>query len=194
MRAFRVFIFILITVGLVWLTIILIGKALSTTPATTTTTQTKSLSRYDATNTELVMLIDGPVQSDQTHQSLRITVAQNENAIELMNGYEGQVVNREAFASNSIAYAAFLKSLDKIGFGKPALKSISADERGYCPLRNRFIYTIEENGTQKQRTWTSSCGIGNYAGDQTLTRRLFIDQIPADAFRNILRSTSFSTQ
>lgn len=194
MRAFRVFIFILISIGLVWLTIILIGKALSTPTTSTTTTQTKSLARYDTTDSEFVMLIDGPVQSDKTHQSLRITVSQNENAIELMSGYEGQVVNREAFANNSIAYATFLKSLDKIGFGKTALKNISADERGYCPLRNRFIYTVEENNEQKQRAWTSTCGIGNYAGDRTLTRRLFIDQIPTDAFNNILRGTSFSTQ
>jgi hypothetical protein len=150
--------------------------------------------QYDQADTEFVMLIDGPVQSNQTHQSLRITVSQNENVIELMNGYEGQVVSREAFTSNSIAYAAFLKSLDKSGFAKAVSKSTSADERGYCPLRNRFIYTIEENGAQKQRAWTSSCGIGNYTGDQALTRRLFVNQIPSDAFSNILRGTSFSTQ
>lgn len=193
MKALRVFIFILITIGLVWLTIILIGRALSTTPVTTTTPP-KSLVTYDRTGTELVMLIDGPVQSDQTHQSLRIIVSREQNVIELMNGYEGQVVSREAFPSNSTAYAAFLKSLDKIGFARAVLKGTSTDERGYCPLRNRFIYTIEENGAQKHRAWTSSCGIGNYAGDQVLTRRLFINQIPADSFSDILRGRSFSTQ
>lgn len=192
MRAFRVFIFILISIGLVWLTIILIGKALST--PTTTTTPTKSLVSYDTTGAEVVMLIDGPVESDQTHQSLRITVGRDENVVELLNGYEGQVTNRQSFASNSVAYAAFLKSLDKAGFNKPTLKNISADERGYCPLRNRFVYTIEENNDQKQRAWTTSCGIGNYAGDQLLTRRLFINQIPTTTFNDMLRGTRFSVQ
>lgn len=193
MKAFRVFIFVLVSAGLIWLTVLLIGKAFSTT-SSTTTTPTKSLVNYATTDAEFVMLIDGPVESDQTHQSLRITVSRDQNVIQLMNGYEGQVVNQQSFASNSTAYAAFLKSLDKAGFAKKALTTVSSDERGYCPLRNRFVYTIEENGAQKQRVWTTSCGIGNYAGTQSLTRRLFIDQIPSDSFSAMLRNTSFSTQ
>ncbi len=43
------------------------------------------------------------------------------------------------------AYGAFLQSLAHAGFDKgdkdPALK----DERGYCPLGNRYIYEIVEN-------------------------------------------------
>jgi len=193
MRAFRIFIFILISIGLVWLTVILIGKALSS-PSTTTTSTVQSLVRYDTPGTDFVMLIDGPVQADQTHQSLRITVSQSENVVELMNGYEGQVINRQSFESNSTAFATFLKSLDKIGFSRAVSKSVSSDERGYCPLQNRFIYTIEENGAQKQRAWTSTCRIGNYTGDQSMTRRLFINQIPTDAFSEVLRGTSFSIQ
>ena len=193
MRAFRIFIFILISIGLIWLTVILIGKALSS-PTSTTTTTTQSLVRYDDPDTQFVMLIDGPVQADQTHQSLRISVSQKENVIELMNGYEEQVVNRQAFESNSTAFATFLKSLDKVNFSRAVAKNVSSDERGYCPLQNRFIYTIEQNGAEKQRAWTSSCRIGNYTGNQSLTRRLFIDQIPSDALNDVLRGTSFSIQ
>lgn len=192
MKAFRVFIFVLIAAGLVWLMVILIGKAFSTTP--TTVTPVKSLVSYATTDADAVMLIDGPVQSDQTHQSLRITVGRDQNTIELMNGYEGEVLNRESFPSNSTAYAAFLKALDKAGFNSPVSKSISTDERGYCPLRNRFIYTIEENGAQKQRAWTTSCGTGNYTGVQSLTRRLFINQIPTESFNDMLRGVGLSTQ
>lgn len=192
MKAFRVFIFVLIAAGLVWLMVILIGKAFSTTP--TTVTPVKSLVSYATTDADVVMLIDGPVQSDQTHQSLRITVGRDQNTIELMNGYEGEVLNRESFPSNSTAYAAFLKALDKAGFNSPVSKSISTDERGYCPLRNRFIYTIEENGAQKQRAWTTSCGTGNYTGVQSLTRRLFINQIPTESFNDMLRGVGLSTQ
>lgn len=193
MKAFRIFIFILISAGLIWLTVILIGKALSAPTATNTTT-TQSLVRYDDPDTQFVMFIDGPVQADQTHQSLRISVSQRENVIELMNGYEGQVVNRQAFESNSTAFATFLKSLDKVNFSRTVSRSVSSDERGYCPLQNRFIYTIEQNGAEKQRAWTSSCRIGNYTGNQSMTRRLFIDQIPSDAFNSVLQGVNLSTQ
>lgn len=193
MRAFRIFLFLLIAVGLIWLTVILIGKALSTGSSSTSTPQ-QSLVSYATTDAEFVMLIDGPVQSDQTHQSLRITVARDQNVIELMNGYEGQVVSQESFASNSVAFAAFLKSLDKVGFSQPVSKSVSADERGVCPFRNRFIYSITQNGTEKRRAWTTTCNTGNYAGVQSSTRLLFINQIPSQSFSATLRGQNFSTQ
>jgi hypothetical protein len=193
MRTVRIILFILIAVGLIWLMIILIGKALSG-GSTPTTTAPQSLVSYATTDADFVMLIDGPVQSDQTHQSLRITVGRDQNTVELMNGYEGQVVNQASFASNSTAFAAFLKSLDKVGFGRAVSSSISADERGYCPFRNRFVYTIEQDNAQKRRAWTTSCGTGNYLGERASTRRLFINQIPTDSFNAILRGTGMSTQ
>lgn len=188
MRVARIILFVLVTAGLIWLIVILFSKAFSTAPATTTTNKTPLVS-YANSDATASMLIDGPVVVDEIHQALRISVDRSQSKVELINGYEGNVVREETFANNTAGYEAFLKALDKALFDSPVSKSISADERGYCPLRNRFVYTLSTGTKDIVRTWTSSCGIGNYTGDRALTRTLFINQIPNDMLRDVIRGT-----
>ena len=196
MKAVKAIIFVLVVVGLIWLIVFLLGKAFtpSTKNSTKTNTPSQSLSRFaDDNAAETIMYIDGPVQIDQSHEALRITVSRMTNKIEYITGYEGTVARQEVFPSNKEAYAAFLKSLDKAGFAKSVSTKVSEDERGYCPLRNRFIYTQKDGNKEVVRTWTSSCNVGNYTGNQSLTRQLFLNQIPYTNLQEILRGTKLST-
>lgn len=191
MKAARFILFILVAIGMIWLIFILLSKAFSTSSSTTPTTQTQLVS-YADTNAVTTMFIDGPVVANQVHEALRITVSRSQAKVELINGYEGEVVRQETFSSNSTAYAAFLKALDKALFDNPVAASVSTDERGYCPLRNRFVYTLDTGSKQVIRAWTSSCGIGNYTGNRQLTRTLFINQIPRTILNDVLRGTKIS--
>lgn len=193
MRVIRTILFILVGIGLLWLIFLLFNKAFSITGTTTSTTQQKSLSSYADTDAVAAMYIDGPVQSDQEHTSLRITVSRSQTEVELINGYEGRVVRQEAFQNNSTSYINFLKALDKAQFNRAVKKNISKDERGFCPLRNRFIYTLNQGATTLIRSWTSTCGTGNFSGNQALVRQLFVQQIPNTTFQDVLRGSNFST-
>lgn len=194
MRVIRTILFILVGIGLLWLIFLLLGKAFSVTSNTSTTSTTQnSLSSYATTNAVTAMYIDGPVRSDQEHMALRISVSKSQAAIELISGYEGRVVRQETFENNTESYANFLKALSKAQFDSPVKKSVSKDERGFCPLRNRFIYTLDQGATSKIRSWTSTCGTGNFSGNQALVRQLFMRQIPDSMLRDVLRGSNLST-
>ncbi|HVA10893.1 MAG TPA: hypothetical protein VNG32_01875, partial [Candidatus Dormibacteraeota bacterium] len=55
----------------------------------------------------------------------------------------------------------------------------ASDERGYCPLGDRYIFEFNENGQDLERYWATSCGSPKtYLGAFTLTVSLFTAQVP----------------
>ncbi len=194
MKAARTIIYILLAIGLVWLFVLLFNKVFSNNPTTgTTTTQPLAqLVSYADTDTIAAVYIDGPVQADSEHESLRISVGRAQAKIELMRGYGEQVVQQYSFPNNSTSYANFLKSLDKAQFDAPVSKSVSTDERGSCPLHNRYIYTLEKGSQTTMRAWTTSCGSGNFNGNRSLVQQLFAQQVPEESMSAILKATDLS--
>lgn len=193
MRIFKRILFILVCIGLIWLIFILLSKAFSTSNTSGTSQQQKALSSYATTDAVVAMNIVGPIESNQEHKSLRISVSRSQAQVVLTSGFDGQVVRQETFVNNSESYINFLKALSKAQFDQPVKTDVSKDERGSCPLRNRFIYTLDEGGNNIFRAWTSTCGTGNFNGSQTLVRQLFLRQIPDSALRDVLRDSNFST-
>lgn len=193
MKAFRTLIFILLSIGLVWLLVLLFNKVFSTDNTTTAPTQTQTrLVSYAETDTIATTYIDGPVEADGQHESIRISVGRAQTKIELMRGYDQQVIQQFTAPNNSVSYANFLKSLDTARYSAPINKTVTTDERGSCPLRNRYIYTLE-NGTQTiMRAWSDGCGGGNFTGQASLVRQLFANQIPRDSMSSIQKSTKLS--
>lgn len=187
MRIVRTILFILIVLGLIWLIVLLFTRAFSGSNTTAPT----PLVNFANTDTVVTMYIDGPVVANQQYRGLRITVGRDEVKSELMDGYQKDVVSQQTFDNNSTAYATFLKALQRAGFNEPIATNITADERGLCPQRNRFIYTLEDGQTEKKRMWTSQCG-GNYQGMQQLTRQLFLAQVPRTSLNSMIRGTGLS--
>lgn len=182
----RYFIGFLITIGLVILLIFLLFHGGGTPPKVKVTP--KTLVSYASTNAEARLTIDGPVNADQLHQQIRITVNSTEVTYEQIQGYDGSVVNQQQFTSGQSAYDVFLHALNHAGFtlGNNA-KSLS-DERGYCALGDRYIFELRQDGKDIERYWATTCGKPKtYLGSLGLTLSLFQKQVPGynDLTQNI---------
>ncbi len=193
MRFARTIIYVLLSIGLIWLIVLLFSRVFSSnsTGKTTTTAPTELVS-YANTSTIISSYVDGPVEADNDHESLRISVGRDQVKIEVMRGYANQVIRQDTFVNNTTSYANFLKSLDKAQFDLPLNNEISKDERGSCPLRNRYVYTIDDGSREISRFWTTSCGVGNFRGNRLLIQRLFAEQIPQETMKSVLRETKLS--
>ena len=112
-------------------------------------------------------------------QEVRVTVSPDNVTYEQLQGYNGNVVNMKNFANNQDAYAAFLKSLAHAGFTNGNKNSKASDERGYCPLGDRYVFQFSDGGQDLQRYWATSCGNPKtYLGSLPITISLFKAQIP----------------
>src|SRR5438309_4401312 len=124
----RYFIAFAATLGLLFLLLFLLlrGGGKPALPQTH-----KTLDSYATTDAQAQLTIDGPINADQEHRAVRITVDRDSVTFEQIQGYQGNVINMQTFGSNENAYVNFLLALEHAGFthGKndPNLK----DERGY---------------------------------------------------------------
>jgi hypothetical protein len=172
----RFFFGVLVAIGLIILIVILMlsGNGGSKLPAIT-----KTLTSYTNDNDAVRLTIDGPVNANQNHQGIQITVDNSDVTFEQLQGYQDSVVNLQNFANNQPAFAVFLHALNFAGFTKGNTAKSLSDERGYCALGNRYIFELLENGNDLERYWTSSCGSPKtYLGSLNLTLSLFEAQVP----------------
>lgn len=184
-RIIRIIVFLLVVIGLIWLIILLFSKVFSGGNQNAPTTTTK-LSTYAHSGTAAEFLIDGPIVVNQNHRSIRITVEASQSKIELMSGYEGQVIRQEVFPNTQDGYLNFLKGLDTLGFTK-GNKTTLKDERGQCPLQSRYVYALKNNGSDVLRYWSTSCGTGSFGGKRDAVRQLFERQISSVTYSEFTR-------
>lgn len=184
-RIIRIIVFLLVVIGLIWLIILLFSKVFSGGNQNAPIVTTK-LSSYAHSGTSAEFLIDGPLVVNQNHRSMRITVEASQSKIELMSGYEGQVIRQEVFPNTQEGYLNFLKGLDTLGFTK-GNKTTLKDERGQCPLQSRYVYSLKNNGSDVLRYWSTSCGTGSFGGKRDAVRQLFERQIPPVTYSEFTR-------
>ena len=171
----KYFLGFLAAVGLVVLVFILVLRGLSGGHKQNVQTL---LTDYTSTDTVMRLTIDGPVKADQNHQAVRITIGRDSNLIEMVKGYQGQVVNQQAYPNNEAAYGVFLRALQLNGYTKGNTDPEKADDRGVCASGYRYEFEIITGGSSVQRFWTTSCGGGTFAGRPATVRSLFRAQIP----------------
>ena len=172
----RYFVAFLVALGLLFLVIFLL---LHSGGKPKTHVLAKSLSSYSVTDAETIMTIDGPVNADQLHQQVRITVSRNNVTFEQLQGYDGNVVSQQTFSNTESAYAAFLLSLQHAGFTQGDNRPNTGDERGYCPLGDRYVFQLTQDNHDIERYWATSCvNVKTYLGVQGLTIELFQKQVP----------------
>ena len=174
----RYFAGFLVAIGLLILVFILILKGFSHSSGPKTPQIT--LSDYANTDTVVQLTIDGPLTSDQKHHGVRITVGQNQSTIQTYQGYQNDITSSKTYSNNESSYDNFLHALQLYGFTKGSTDPNKTDERGYCPNGNRYIYEIlSDGGSDIERFWSTSCGgQGNFSGNPSEVRQLFIRQIP----------------
>lgn len=172
MRYFLVF---LITIGLIILVFVIILKSFSSAPSKPPT----PLVDYANTNTVVEMTIDGPVTADQSHNAVQMIVGQSNSEINIIQGYQNDVINTQSYSNNSAAYGVFLRSLDLAGYSKGKNDPNLADYRGYCPTGDVYIYQILIGTNTIEQYWSTSCGgQGTFKGDDSLVQNLFEVQFP----------------
>lgn len=176
----RYFIGFFVTIGLIILLIIMIFGGGGDGNKAKVAKTSKPLVSYASTDSEVQMTIDGPVEADQTHKQVRITVDKSHARLEQINGYDGSVTSSKDYVNNQSAYANFLAALGHAGFTAGDTSDTAVkDERGYCPQDNRYIFELKQGGQEIQRFWASSCDKPRtYLGMLRLTTELFEKQIP----------------
>jgi hypothetical protein len=173
------------TIGLVILVIFLIFHG---GPKTSVSTTSKPLDSYANSNTDVSMTIDGPINDNQDHQQIKVTVSQNQTTFQQIQGYQGNVVKSQTYSNNADAYSSFLHALERAGFTEGDTSSALKNDLGYCPLGDRYIFVLNQNSNNLERYWATNCGgTSSYRGDLGLTLTLFENQVPnySDLTENI---------
>lgn len=124
------------------------------------------------------MLIDGPVNAPSDHNQVQIVINNSSITLNVFKGYNDTVVKSRVYPNTEASFHVFLRSLEVAqftnGVNDPNLKQAS----GYCPLGDRYIFTFNDAGQQKQRYWATGCGDKHtFNGDLNLTRTLFTKQV-----------------
>lgn len=141
----------------------------------------KTLQDIADTDSAVRMVIAGNVRADQTYREIHITSSREGNNLEVIQGYEGNVIKSQGYSNNQNAYDTFLRSLQFAGYMQGDNDKKLADDRGHCPLGQRYIFEIIENSKIVQRYWTSDCGNSaphTFLGKTYLVKDLFQMQIP----------------
>lgn len=138
----------------------------------------KALTEYADTDTVMQFTMTGPIVSEQQRSAIRITIGNNENKIDILQGYDEVVSATKSYPSNSAAYGTFLRALDLLGYNRGSENPNLKDERGYCADGNLFYYDIKNGDNQIQRYWKTSCNEGNFSGKVQDIEDLFKAQIP----------------
>jgi hypothetical protein len=178
----------LVGIGLIVLIIVLIVKALTGTPSASTSQV--DITKYATTpGASASLLIDTPTGIDQDHQQVKVTVSGISNEIDVLQGYQGKVLQSQAYPNNTAAFGVFLQTLKLLGFSKGTTGS--EDYQGYCPTGERYVFTFN-NGRQNVFTyWSTSCGgQGTFQGDAPDILQQFSLQIPQADYQNLTGSLS----
>jgi hypothetical protein len=134
---------------------------------------------YANTDAAVSITTDGIVNGDELHRQIRITIGETSRNLEVIQGYNGTVIDSHTFENNNSAYDVFLRSINNSGFLVKIKKTKApSDERGQCALGFRYIFDLSNEGEDLSRLWSSSCSIGNWGGNLAAVRALFQDQIP----------------
>lgn len=174
----RLIIFLTIAVGLVLLLVLLFGigsdKKKTEQPATKATPTV--LSDYIERDSRMVLTIDGKINGDDIHRSIRISINKNDRELEVIQGYQNNVIQRNTFVNNINAYDTFVRALQRTNFGK-VRNTKQTDERGVCPNGQRYTYEVIDNNENVSRTWSATCTRGTSLATSTQVLPLFQSQI-----------------
>jgi len=178
----------LVAIGLVVLVIVLIVKAL-VGPPSAPSSQIDVTSYANTPNASVTLLVDGPTDIDQDHRQVKITVSATQNEIDVMQGYQGNVMANQSFSNNPAAFSAFLQTLKLMGFSKGTVST--TNYQGYCPTGDRYVYTFNNGEKNLFSYWSTSCGgQGTFGGNASQVLGQFRQQIPQSAFDQLTGDVS----
>ena len=124
--------------------------------------------------------VRGQINGREEHRLIRITVTPENRKLEILQGYDQEVLSSQEFQNNRSAYDAFAEALNGAGFTArgPITGGIPQDQA--CPLGRHFIYEVAPGEQNSFHSWNTTCGKknGNFRGKDKDIRTLFEIQIP----------------
>lgn len=149
--------------------------------ATVEETERELTSYVGDQNVSIVQTTIGPVTAPENHGEMQIVVTDTATTVDFMAGYDGNVVASRTYPHSSAAFAEFLHALEKYEFTNGNKDEALADDKGYCPTGNRYIFEIREGAETVQRFWATSCREPKtFRGNLGGTLDMFRLQIPDD--------------
>ncbi len=171
----RYLLLFLIGIGLIVLIFVLLLKNFSSSNVA----PKKPLIDYATTNAVMQITISGPVVADQNHKEVQVTIGQTANQINIIQGYQGTIINTQTYQNNESAYAVFLRAIDSAGFTDGNSNPNLTDDRGFCAQGDTYNFEIINGPSTVQNYWATNCGSqGTFQGDVGLIMSLFQAQIP----------------
>lgn len=179
----RIFIGIIAFILLMITIVVILASGGGSKPSTKAPTAVtlKALPDYASTNATVSMETQGRVVGDEDYRTVRVTIGRDQREVQIMQGYSGNVISNKVYYNTQAAYDVFLRSIRGSGFTiKLKNTKYGPDERGICPLGNRYIFTLSQNNDDLSRLWGSSCGTatGTFGGSRSVITTLFQAQIP----------------
>lgn len=139
-----------------------------------------SLSTYADTAATVSYTIGGVIRGNDQYRAIKITVSNTGRTIQILSGYQGQILKSQTTPNNIQAYQQFLAAIQNQGFLSQRTNPTATNMEGQCPLGNRFIVASTNIPNIPASLWSSTCGAksGTWAGSNTNVSRLFQLQIP----------------
>ncbi len=146
----------------------------------TNTVQLKSLEQYaEDENSQVKYTTRGAINGDDIHREIAITVTSGYRQLDIIQGYEGNIINRQTYTNNQNAYKSFLSALKRAGFTTKSENSTSTDPAGQCSTGRVFYYDLSSDSEALSNLWSGSCSrkIGTFGGNPSTVQTLFQAQI-----------------
>lgn len=133
------------------------NKGSTATVAPKTVIRSTKLADYENNDSAAISwTIQGKLVGQDKRRAIRVIVTRNVRTIQVLDGYDERVENSKDYPNNPAAFATFVRALDNLSFGRERTVK-QPDERGVCPLGNRYIYRVTDGSKEVMRTWSDTC-------------------------------------
>ena len=133
------------------------------------------------TSRSVRLTVRGPIVSDESFRSYRVTISPEERDITTYGGYLENVLETKKFDNNNRAYEELVHALDKRRMmdGR-VLAEEQNDLRGICASGQIYQFETLVNGETVRSLWTSDCdgSKGSATANVSEVINMFLNQIP----------------
>jgi hypothetical protein len=164
-------VFILVILG-----VILLTRGKSNKKAATPTSQVVLTDYKNNTEAKVEYYTEGPIVAKENHYAYRVTISPNTRTMDVMKGYEGEVVRTKSYDNTPSAFGAFLEALGRANFTRTRPSTAKFD--AICSSGWRSTLKFVNNGDDLVNSWTASCNGGTFAGNLGASVQLIRNQIP----------------
>lgn len=135
---------------------------------------------YSLTSATATLDINGPITAQSTHNEVKIIVSNLDVNLQVLKGYDGEIILNQVFSNSQNSYNAFLRSIYLNGFTLKTNKNIVKNSIGLCATGDVYNLELLLNSSYIVNSWETNCGGSNdnFAGNLTEIIDLFESQVP----------------